>query len=149
MIYNVALIGYGYWGPKLGRNFYNSSKFKIKKIVDLSNKNLLKAKKDFGNISTSKNYKNIKKDYDLVVIATTTQSHFKLALYFLKRGFNILVEKPLCLKLSQIKTLEKISIKNKCKIFVDYPFIFSGSIKFIKKIIDKKKIRQIIKSRIV
>ena len=45
MIYNVALIGYGYWGPKLGRNFYNSSKFKIKKIVDLSNKNLLKAKK--------------------------------------------------------------------------------------------------------
>ena len=56
MIYNVALIGYGYWGPKLGRNFYNSSKFKIKKIVDLSNKNLLKAKKDFGNISTSKNY---------------------------------------------------------------------------------------------
>ena len=61
MIYNVALIGYGYWGPKLGRNFYNSSKFKIKKIVDLSNKNLLKAKKDFGNISTSKNYKNITK----------------------------------------------------------------------------------------
>ena len=45
----------------------------------------------------------------------------------------------MCLKLSQIKTLEKISIKNKCKIFVDYPFIFSGSIKFIKKIIDKKK----------
>ena len=36
-----------YWGPKLGRNFYNSSKFKIKKIVDLSNKNLLKAKKGF------------------------------------------------------------------------------------------------------
>ena len=139
MIYNVALIGYGYWGPKLGRNFYNSSKFKIKKIVDLSNKNLLKAKKDFGNISTSKNYKNIRKDCDLVVIATNTQSHFKLALYFLKRGFNILVEKPLCLKLSQIKILEKVSIKNKCKIFVDYPFIFSGSIKFIKKIIDRKK----------
>ena len=61
MIYNVALIGYGYWGPKLGRNFYNSSKFKIKKIVDLSNKNLLKAKKDFGNIFKVRTIKILKK----------------------------------------------------------------------------------------
>ena len=40
MIYNVALIGYGYWGPKLARNIQNSNKFQIHSIVDTSIKNL-------------------------------------------------------------------------------------------------------------
>ena len=47
MTYRVALIGYGYWGPKLARNFLNSNNFKIEYIVDNSIKNLNKAKLDF------------------------------------------------------------------------------------------------------
>ena len=83
MIYNVALIGYGYWGPKLGRNFYNSSKFKIKKIVDLSNKNLLKAKKILVIFLQVKTIK-ILKNCDLVVIATTTNP-FQFSFIFFKK----------------------------------------------------------------
>ena len=47
MIYNVVLVGYGYWGPKLARNIQNSNKFRIHSIVDTSKKNLEIAKKNF------------------------------------------------------------------------------------------------------
>ena len=69
MIYKVALIGYGYWGPKLARNFLNSNNFEISCIVDKSLKNLNKAKQIFP---TSKFYQNHKminvNEIDLVVI---------------------------------------------------------------------------------
>ena len=45
MIYKVAIIGYGYWGPKLARNIQNSNDFQIDYIVDTSKKNLINAKK--------------------------------------------------------------------------------------------------------
>ena len=57
MKYKVAIIGYGYWGPKLTRNFNNSNNFEIKYIVDISRINLNKAKKDFPLSNVSINYK--------------------------------------------------------------------------------------------
>ncbi len=139
MIYNVALIGYGYWGPKLARNIHNSSIFNLKFIVDSSQKNLNKAKSEFPLSILLKNYHKIKNDsVDLVVISTPTKTHFFLANYFLKFS-NVLIEKPLSLNLKDAIALEKMAKKNKKMLFVDYPFIFSGSINYIKKIIQSKK----------
>ena len=144
MIYNVAIIGYGYWGPKLARNVNNNDKFKIKYIIDYSKKNLEKAKKDFPLSKLSTNYTNIKKvDVDLVIISSPTKTHYSIARYFLKFT-NVLVEKPLSLKTKEVLDLEKISKKNNYLLFVDYPFIFSGSINFIKNIIKSKKYGKLI-----
>ena len=144
MIYNVAIIGYGYWGPKLARNVNNNDKFKIKYIIDYSKKNLEKAKKDFPLSKLSTNYTNIKKtDIDLVIISSPTKTHYSIARYFLKFT-NVLVEKPLSLKTKEVLDLEKISKKNNFLLFVDYPFIFSGSINFIKNIIKSKKYGKLI-----
>ena len=83
MIYNVAIIGYGYWGPKLARNVNNSDKFNIKYIIDYSKKNLEKAKKDFPLSKLSTNYTNIKKDdVDLVIISSPTKTHYSIARHF-------------------------------------------------------------------
>ena len=79
MKYNVAVIGYGYWGPKLSRNFSNSNNFEIKHVIDISTINLNKAKKNFPLCKVSKNYKSIfNQKVDLVVISTTTISHYKI-----------------------------------------------------------------------
>ena len=84
-------------------------------------------------------YKLIKKNsVDLVVIASPTKSHFTIAKYFLKNT-NVLVEKPLSMSLREVRLLEEISKKNKKLLFVDYPFLFSGSIDYIKKIIQSRK----------
>ena len=136
---NVALIGYGYWGPKLARNIQNSNNFRIKYIVDSSKKNLENAKKDYPLSILYQNYKKLEiKNLDLVVIATPTKTHYEMANYFLNYT-NILIEKPLALKFKEVVKLEEKSKNNNNKLFVDYPFIFSGSIRYIKKIIKQKK----------
>ncbi len=136
---NIALIGYGYWGPKLARNFQNSNHFNIKCIIDKSKKNLSNAKINFPLAKLFRNYEYIKKNsIDLVVVASPTKSHFSITKYFLKYS-HVLVEKPLSMSIREVKLLEQISKKNKKLLFVDYPFLFSGSINFIKKTIQSKK----------
>ena len=144
MKFKVALIGFGYWGPKLARNIQNSNYFHIDYIVDKSKKNIDSAKKNFPLSKVISDYKRVNNQkIDLVVISTPTKTHFQMASFFLKYS-NVLVEKPLALSMGQVNKLESLAKKFKNKLFVDYPFIFSGSIKLIKNIIDKKKYGKLI-----
>ena len=136
----VCLVGYGYWGPKLARNFQNSNFFNLVSISDKSKSNLTKAKKDFPLINASTDFKKlITSNIDLVVIATSTETHFEISKFALEKKKHILVEKPISLSTTDVLKLQKISRKNKKLIFVDYPFLFSGSINYIKKILKNKK----------
>ena len=137
----VSLIGYGYWGSKLARNFHNSNFFNLISIIDNSRKNLSKAKKDFPFVRIDNNYKDILKikNVSLVIVSTPTTTHAKIARFALKNGNHVLVEKPLSMSLKDVNKLEKIAKENKKLLFVDYPFLFSGSINYIKKMIDSKK----------
>lgn len=140
MKFKIAIIGYGYWGPKLARNFLNSSKFDVSYVVDKYKKNLFKASYDFPLAKKIKNYKKIDiNNIDLVVVSSPTSTHYEIAKFFLKFT-NVLVEKPLAINVQHVVELEKIAKKFKKNLFVDYPFIFSGSINYIKKIIQQKKL---------
>jgi len=145
-MYKVCLIGHGYWGSKLARNFQNSQFFNITSIADKKQKNLALAKKTYPIIKYFKDYKKaIKNDsINLVIISSPTSTHFKIAKYALENSKHILVEKPLSLSLNEVKNLNKIARIKKRMIFVDYPFLFSGSINFLKKVIDKKKYGEIL-----
>ena len=135
----VALIGYGYWGSKLARNFQNLEAFKLTSIADIKPKNLSLAKKNYPLVKTSNDYKNIIKNsiIDLVIISSPTTTHYKICKFALENHKHVLAEKPLSLTLKEVKKLTKIAKYNKKMIFVDYPFLFSGTINFIKKIINK------------
>ena len=138
---NVCIIGYGYWGPNLCRNFSNANGYNLSTICDLNNKNLIKAKKNYPGVNVYKNFKeaiNLNK-YELIVLATPTSTHYSLAKFILNKSINLLVEKPLCLSVKHHYDLNKIAKSNNVKIFIDFPFIFSGSIKYVKNIIDNKK----------
>ena len=141
---NAAIIGYGYWGPKLARNFLNSSQFQINYVVDNKPINLIKAKNDIPLATGLSDFNKLKtKNLDLIILSTPTLSHFNLVKKFLK-STNVLVEKPLALNLKHVKELEKISKETKNLLFVDYPFIFSGSTNYIKEIIKKKKLGKLL-----
>ncbi len=135
----VALIGYGYWGTKLARNFQNLEFFNLVTIADKEPKNLLLAKKNYPLIKVFKNYKKAIKNntIDLVIISSPTITHYKISKFALENSKHVLVEKPLSLSLKEVKKLNKIANNKKKLIFVDYPFLFSGTINFIKKIINK------------
>ena len=57
--FKVSIIGYGYWGPKLARNFQNSNFFNLTSIIDLSKKNLIKAKRDFPLANIGRDYNSL------------------------------------------------------------------------------------------
>ena len=138
---NVCVIGYGYWGPNLCRNFSNANGYSLKAICDLNPGNLTKAKKNFPSVSVYKNFKDAlsHKKFELVVLATPTSTHYSLAKFILNRSFNLLVEKPLCLTVKDHSHLNSLAKKNKVKLFIDFPFIFSGSINYVKNLIKNKK----------
>ncbi len=138
---NVCVIGFGYWGPNLCRNFSNADGYKLSAICDLNNKNLSSAKKKYPGTKCYKNFKDAIKsnNYELIVLATPTSTHYNLAKFVLNKPTNLLVEKPLCLNVKQHTELNKIAKKNNVKIFIDFPFIFSGSVKYLKNIINNNK----------
>jgi len=140
-MYKVCLVGYGYWGSKLARNFKNSDYFDLFSIADSKKVNLTLAKKRFPLISTYKDYKKSIKDnlINLVVVSTPTGTHYKIAKFALENSKHVLIEKPMCLSTKEVMSLNRIAKKNKKMIFVDYPFLFAGTVNYIKNIIDKKK----------
>ena len=139
-MYNVCLIGHGYWGEKLARNFHNSEMFNLISIVDKKQRNLYLAKKNYPFVKCFNNYKKAIQNFnlDLVIIASPTSTHFKIAEYALKNSNHVLVEKPLSLSSNEVKKLNILAKKKNKMIFVDYPFLFSGTINFIKKIVEKR-----------
>ena len=145
-MYNTCLIGFGYWGQKLARNFQNSELFNIISICDNKKKNLKIAKKNYPSINYYNDYKSAIRNnsINLVIISSPTITHFKIAKFALHNSKNVLVEKPLSLSLSQVINLNRIASKKRKMIFVDYPFLFSGTIKFLKKVISSKRYGEII-----
>ena len=85
--FKVSIIGYGYWGPKLARNFQNSNFFNLFSIIDISKKNLMNARRDFPLAKIGTDYKLSlnKSNISLVVISTPTKTHFKIAKYALEK----------------------------------------------------------------
>jgi len=144
--FNALIVGFGYWGPILARNFQNSSQFEVYAVCDSNNPNLNRGKNIYPNSVYYKSYKTALNDpnIDIVIISSPTTTHYKIAKMALVKQKHVLCEKPLSLKLKEVKSLISLSKKNKKFLFVDYPFIYSESVSYIKKIISKKKLGKIL-----
>lgn len=94
---NIAIIGFGYWGPNLVRNFNSISDCTVKYICDFRTERLNIAKKLYPNISAINDYQVALNDLkvDAVVIATPVFTHFELAKKSLLLGKHVLIEKPM------------------------------------------------------
>lgn len=144
-IINVAVIGLGYWGPNLIRNFVKIPEVKVVTLCDILDKNLKNISISFPYIKTTKNYKDIIKDrnIDLVAIATPLETHFLLAKQGLLANKHVLIEKPMVKTSKQAEELIQIAKNNKRLIMVGHTFIYSEAIKKIKQIIVKKELGKI------
>ena len=134
---STALIGIGYWGKVHLKYLRKIKKISLDKIYFHKNKNILNDKSIKSSKLTSKlqdilNNKSIR----FVDIVTPIDTHADLAIKFLKSGKRVLVEKPLIFK----KNEEKILKKYKNNLLVSYPYLFSKSLNFAKKIITSKSL---------
>ena len=125
------------------------SKYKIITVVDI---NIKKAKKIANNFKCkfSKNFESIlnNNEIDLILVLTPSGLHYEHAKKSLLNNFNVLVEKPLSLKTSQITELVKISQKKRKILSVAFQNRLNPSIDFVKKLIEKKKFGKIVSSSV-
>ena len=136
----IGIIGMGYWGPNLYRNFDLSKDFLVKYVCDRDLKLLKKI--SLSNEFTSKvnNYKKIINDSDIqaVVIATPVSTHYSLAKECLEAGKHVFVEKPLADSSKKCQSLINIAKKNSLTLFVDHTFLYTSAVNKMKEIASKK-----------
>ncbi len=135
-INNIGLIGMGYWGPNLYRNFLNSNSFSIKYVCDINNHNLNKLNINSSSISKINDYKKILRDKTInsVAISTPVATHYKIARDCLLAGKNIFIEKPLADSSDKCKKLIEIAKRNSLTIFVDHTFLYTSAVNKMKEL---------------
>ncbi len=118
----IGVLGYGYWGPNIVRNFNSIKEAKISSVCDINSIALNRVKKAYPNLKVFKDYRNIvaAKDIDVVAIVTPASTHFQLAKIALRNGKHIFVEKPFTLKSSEAEELIALADKNKLKIIENF-----------------------------
>jgi len=138
----VAVVGFGYWGPNLARNFNNHPETKLKWIVDSSKDRLRKASLLYPSVNLSTNLTDVlsDKETEIVAIATPVSTHFDMAKLALEAGKHVWVEKPLTASVREAEELIKIAERENRILLVDHTFIYTGAVRKIKELIDRGEI---------
>ena len=141
----IAIVGLGYWGPNLIRNFQSLPNVKTVIGVDKDETRLQKAKQRFPNLELAHNLDDILKSDDLtaVALATPVSSHYPLGKKVLEAGKHLWVEKPFTAKVSEAETLINLAEKKGLKIMVDHTFIYTGAVRKMKEVIDSGELGDI------
>jgi predicted dehydrogenase len=134
----MGVIGYGYWGPNIVRNFNSLDGSKVVSVCDLNEKALKKAQKTFPQIQVMTQSEKLidSPEVDVVAIVTPVFTHFELARRALKMGKHVLVEKPFTYTTVQAEELIELADKKNLKIMVDHTFLFTGAVQKIKQLIE-------------
>jgi predicted dehydrogenase len=134
----IGVIGLGYWGPNIVRNFHGAEGCRVKKICDINEEALKLARRSFPDIEKTSDWKALVSDpaIDAIAIATPVSTHFSVAKAALENGKHIFVEKAFTASSSQAEELIEIAERKDLKIMVDHTFLFTGAVKKIKELID-------------
>ena len=135
---NIGVIGYGYWGPNVARNFSQTSGARVVAISDADEASLRRAEQSYPGVRMIRQDSDLlmARDIDAVAIVTPVSSHFELAKAALSNGKHIFVEKPFTASTAQAEQLIELAERKGLKIMVDHTFLFTGAVKKIKELID-------------
>ena len=144
-MFQIGLIGYGYWGPNLARNFSHNQDMKLGAICDFSESRLELASRFYPQATVSKDIQNILKNdqIDAVAIATPVSTHFDLAKKALMAGKHVWIEKPMVERVQQAEELIELAEKLNKVLFVDHTFVYTGAVRKIKELIEKNELGDI------
>ena len=134
----IAVIGCGYWGTHLLRNFFQSKDWELAYACDTDQKHLDKVKTMYPNAKTTTDYAEVMKDssIDAVAIATPVNTHYEIALAALEAGKHAWVEKPLTDSSATARKLIEAAEKNNVQLHVDHTYIYTPAVQKIKDLID-------------
>jgi predicted dehydrogenase len=142
---SIGVIGYGYWGPNLVRNFMAAPGSAVMCVCDLRKERLSSLGKLYPGIKTCSDSSELISDpgIDAVVIATPVSSHFDLAMAALKAGKHVLVEKPLAARSDQARKLVDEAAARNLILLVDHTFVYTAAVRKIRDLITSGELGEI------
>ena len=142
---NIGIIGYGYWGPNLVRNFAETSGAKVAAVSDLDTTKLALVQRRFPAAKTTADYRELLNDpaIDAIAIATPVNTHFELALAALRAGKHVWLEKPMTESSEQARQLIDEAQRRNRVLLVDHTFIYTGAVAKMKEIIKSGDLGQV------
>jgi predicted dehydrogenase len=135
----IGIIGYGYWGPRIARNFQGIPGCELAVICDRSPEMLRRAGQVFPGVSVTSDVNDVLGSpcIDAVCVVTPVWTHFELAKAALENGKHVFVEKPFTSTVAQAEELIELAERKHLQIMVDHTFLFTGAVKKIRALIDE------------
>jgi predicted dehydrogenase len=144
-VLNVGIIGCGYWGPNLIRNFVQLSESDVVRVADLDETRLNHMRSLYPKIETTKDYREIidDPDIDIVAVATPVHTHYRLAKEALAAHKHVLVEKPVAASVSEAEDLVTRAEGNGYRLMVGHTFLYTSAVAKMKEIINSGELGEI------
>ncbi|MCE5198279.1 Gfo/Idh/MocA family oxidoreductase, partial [bacterium] len=138
MANKVAVVGAGYWGPNIIRNFNQIPSCEMSVCCDLDEKRLAHMGRLYPSLQTTSNYDDVINDptINAVAVCTHVSAHYPLAKKALAAGKHVLIEKPLTASVEQAEELVDLAKKNGRVLMVDHTFEYTAGVNKIKEIIE-------------
>jgi predicted dehydrogenase len=138
----IGVIGCGYWGPNLIRNFAENARAQVRWLCDLDAERLSAIGRRYPGARATQDYRELLRDPELhaIVIATPVATHFPFAREALEAGKHVLVEKPFTASVREAETLIEMAQGRGLTLMVDHTFVYTGAVRKIKEIIESGEI---------
>ena len=133
----IGVIGYGYWGPNLVRNFADTPGSRVVAVSDLNPERLERLTRRHPGVTTSTTADALISNpaVDAVVIATPVATHFELAMQALAAGKHVWVEKPLAASSDEARRLRDEAARRRLVLMVDHTFVYTGAVRKIGELV--------------
>lgn len=135
---NVGVIGCGYWGPNLIRNFNSLQGANLKTIADLDEKRLHQVGLLYPNTRKTTDHREILEDPGIqaVVVATPMSTHFPLGSQVLEAGKHLFLEKPMATNSGDCRALNRLAAARGLKVMIGHTFVYTPAVRKIKALMD-------------
>ncbi len=144
-MHKVGVIGAGYWGPNLIRNFIQLNRSTVKLVADLDTARLKHMQALYPSIETTTDYKKllVDEEIEIIAVATPVHTHFRFASEALQAGKHVFVEKPLAASSDEARQLVVLAEEHGRKLMVGHTFIYTAAVRKMKEIIDSGELGEI------
>ena len=135
---NIGVVGCGYWGPNLIRNFNALSGCNVSLACDLNKDRLAHISKLYQNLEVTDNFEKMvnSSEIDAIAVATPVWTHYDLAKQALQKGKHVFMEKPMASTSAQCRELNQLAAQNGLTILVGHTYLYSTPIRKIKEIVN-------------
>jgi predicted dehydrogenase len=135
----VGVVGYGYWGPNLVRNFAEAAETQVVGVTDTRPQRLAVAQNRYPGVQVSTDFKILLANpkIDAIAICTPVCTHFELAMQALKAGKHVLVEKPLATSSAEVLALIEEAQQRRLVLMVDHTFVYTGAVRKIAELVHR------------